>query len=77
MFYYEEKTIGTENASNRSMWGGLSLAIMLPEKRTSDLQIFQSQKGLFDSIYTISSHKPEEPKPSFLRKLYRLLTGQN
>lgn len=40
----------------RSMCGGLSLALMLPEKRTHELIIHQSQKGLFDTIFPHSCH---------------------
>lgn len=48
-----------DNASPRSMWGGLALAVMLPEKRSNPLKINQSQKGLFDSTYEKSMHKDE------------------
>jgi hypothetical protein len=40
----------------RSMFGGLALAIMKPDRRVGPLSIYQSQKGLFDSVFPNSSH---------------------
>ncbi|MFY0650420.1 MAG: class I SAM-dependent methyltransferase [Cyclobacteriaceae bacterium] len=48
-----------DTARPKSMWGGLALAIMSPEKRVEPLNIYQSQKGLFDCTYANSSHKNE------------------
>ncbi len=51
---YHAKSFDT--AEPRSMYGGLSLALMLPEKRTHGLVVHQSQKGLFDIVFSHSSH---------------------
>lgn len=43
-------------AQPRSMYGGLSVALMKPEERDHDLVIHQSQRGLFDTVYERSCH---------------------
>ena len=60
-----------DTAQPRSMWGGFSLALMLPEKRTHELIIHQSHKGLFDVLVPRSAHAI-----SLLRKMKRKLIGQ-
>ncbi|MGI0492785.1 class I SAM-dependent methyltransferase [Alkalinema pantanalense CENA528] len=50
-----------DTAEPRSMYGGLAVAKMLPQKRTDELVIYQSQKGLFDTIYPHSCHAPVVP----------------
>ncbi|MEA2083393.1 MAG: class I SAM-dependent methyltransferase [Thermodesulfobacteriota bacterium] len=45
-----------DTAKPKSMYGGLALALMLPEKRKEPLIVHQSQKGLFDSVFKISRH---------------------
>jgi hypothetical protein len=45
-----------DTAQPRSMYGGLSLALLLPEKRTESLTIHQSQRGLFESTLSNSRH---------------------
>jgi hypothetical protein len=60
VFHYD----GFDTAEPRSMFGGLALALMLPEERTGELVIHQSQKGLFQSVLRHSVHHP-------LRSLWR------
>ena len=48
VYHYE----AFDAAPARMMCGGLSLAVMEPEKRTEELIIHQSQKGLFDAVYS-------------------------
>lgn len=45
----------------RSMWGGFSLAILLPEKNKEKLSIFQSQRALFKATFKMSSHRLIDP----------------
>lgn len=45
-----------DTAQPRSMYGGLSVALMKPEERSDDLVIHQSQRGLFDTVYEHSCH---------------------
>lgn len=45
-----------DTAPARSMYGGLALALMLPEKRNFDLQIHESQRGLFEAVFKNSCH---------------------
>lgn len=47
-----------DTAEAGSMYGGLAVALMLPERRTEPLVIHQSQQGLFDVVYENSCHKP-------------------
>lgn len=73
VYHYE----AFDTATPRSMYGGLSLALMLPEKRTHELIIHQSQKGLFDTVLPHSSHGSlkESPFVDALKKVARRLTG--
>lgn len=43
----------------RQMWGGLALAILLPEKRTNDLKILQSQALAFRLMFDMSLHNSD------------------
>ncbi len=52
VFHQESK----ESAQPKSMWGGLACALMLPEPRKHPLTIHQSQKGLFDVVFSASCH---------------------
>ena len=45
-----------DTAPARSMYGGLALALMLPEKRDFDLKIHESQRGLFETVFKNSCH---------------------
>jgi hypothetical protein len=49
-----------ECIQSKSMWAGLAVAIMLPEKRNFDLKISESQKDLFDVVYSQSYHHQEK-----------------
>lgn len=68
-----------DTAPAKSMFGGLAVALMLPDKRDGDLEIFQSQKGLYETVLSHSCHvKP--PKKSLVRrvadKVLRLINGK-
>lgn len=52
VFHYEP----FDTAQPRSMWGGLALALLLPEKRSEELIVHQSQRGLFDTVLSNSCH---------------------
>src|SRR5262249_37847793 len=46
-----------------SMWGGLGLAVMLPEKRKGELKILQPYSGTFECVYPHSCHyTPSQPE---------------
>ena len=66
-----------DTARPRSMYGGLSLALMLPEKRTHELHIHQSQKGLFDAVLPHSRHSFDEESfgLGFLGRVKRRMIG--
>lgn len=61
-----------DTAQPRSMWGGFSFALMLPEKRTGELVIHQTHKGLFDVLVPRSVHAVG-PLRKILRKIKRKL----
>jgi hypothetical protein len=47
------------------MWGGLGLAVLLPEKRTGPLTVRHASGVLFDTAYACSLHAREgRPKPA-------------
>ena len=75
VYHYE----AFDTAKPRSMYGGLSLALMLPEKRTHELIIHQSQKGLFDTVFPHSCHGSirESLFLSPLRKFKKRLIGKH
>jgi len=58
-----------DTAPARSMFGGLSLAVMLPEERKGELRINQSQEGLFDAVYLQSCYNSQ--RPSVARRIAR------
>jgi hypothetical protein len=60
-----------DKAKPHSMYGGFALALMLPEKRSDDLVIHQSQKGLYDIVFPHSYHCREN-KISIKKLLSRL-----
>ncbi|MCC7278865.1 MAG: class I SAM-dependent methyltransferase [Chromatiaceae bacterium] len=62
VYHYE----AFDTAPPRSMFAGLSVALMLPEKRNHELIIYQSQKGLFDTVLPHSIHSL--PRKSFLSR---------
>lgn len=45
-----------KNPISREMWGGFSLALLLPEKREKELIINADQELLFKTIYSLSAH---------------------
>ena len=45
-----------DTAMARSMFGGLAVAMMRPERRVKPLIIGQCQKGLFETVYAASCH---------------------
>ena len=45
-----------EMAMPRSMFGGLAVAVMRPERREGPLTVRQSQKGLFETVFAASRH---------------------
>ena len=53
------------------MWGGLALAIMLPERRQGPLVVGQRHQMLFDAIYRQSPHRQ-----GLIRKLAPRMTGR-
>lgn len=67
-----------DDATAGSMWGGLSVALMLPEKRESPLTIYQSQRGLFEVVLQHSCYVQERPAPvvGMFRSLQRRLIGR-
>jgi hypothetical protein len=60
---FHHKAFDTAQAG--SMYGGLAVALMKPQKRTEPLVVHQSQEGLFDAIYQASCYveRPSPPKP--------------
>jgi len=52
--YYQQ---ACGRAAERSMWGGLALALSLPEKRTKPLEIHQSQWLLFHAALRHSGYR--------------------
>lgn len=67
VFHYD----AFDTAPARSMYGGLALALMLPNKRDFDLKIHQSQRGLFETVFKNSCHL--ESKENFLVRVRRTL----
>jgi hypothetical protein len=51
--YYRE---AFDTAEPRSMYGGLAVALMRPERRTGELVLYQSQQALFETILPHSCH---------------------
>jgi hypothetical protein len=45
-----------DTAPARTMFGGLAVAVMRPERRAGPLTIHQSQEGLFETVLRSSSH---------------------
>jgi hypothetical protein len=63
-----------DTAVARSMYGGLAVALMLPEKREGPLAIHQSQQGLFDVVFQNSCHAPpKQEEPKLLTRIRRKL----
>lgn len=62
-----------DTALPRSMWGGLAVAVMLPEARAGDLTIHQSQEGLFKTVRNSSRLSPAKHFHAMLDKISRAL----
>jgi hypothetical protein len=62
-----------DTARPRSMYGGLALAMMLPQRRSEPLVVHQSQKGLFETVLPHSRHSPQRRSLEFLRRVKRRL----
>jgi hypothetical protein len=65
---------GMETAAERSMWGGFACAVLEPTLRTTDLEIRERQRSLFDIVYRRSVHctgPGRTPLDRFLRRLWR------
>jgi hypothetical protein len=58
------------DAKPRTMWGGLALAVLLPQPRGGELTIQQSRRGAFEALYAQSAH---HPGPLTLRRIARRL----
>jgi hypothetical protein len=43
-------------ADPRTMWGGFACAVMLPQARSGELAIRESQRALFDAVFAVSAH---------------------
>jgi len=60
-----------DTAHAGSMFGGLAVAVMKPERRVGSLKIHQSQKGLYEAVYKSSCYVDEEP--TFYNRFRRVL----
>jgi hypothetical protein len=56
VFYVGE--FATREAPSGTMWGGLALALLLPEQRAGELTIRRSGQTIFDSVSAQSVHAP-------------------
>ncbi len=62
-----------DTAEARSMFGGLAVALMLPEPRDFDLIVQESQRGLYDAVFAQSCHKKN--KQPLLKRILQKLRG--
>ena len=62
-----------DTAPARSMFGGLAVALMLPEERREPLVVHQCQKGLFDAVLPHSRHAPRGPLVRLASRAWRRL----
>jgi hypothetical protein len=60
-----------DTAPAKSMYGGLALALMLPEKRNFALKIHESQRGLFETVFKNSCHL--KSRETLLNKAKKIL----
>lgn len=60
-----------DTAPARSMYGGLSVALLMPDVRTDELIIHQSQKGLFETVRKQSCHASDQTLVSRLKNWLR------
>lgn len=66
---------GFDTAKPLSMFGGMVLALMLPERHSDELVVYQSQKGLFDTVFPHSCHAASRTNVDLLRRVKRKLFG--
>ena len=66
---YHEHAYDTAQA--RSMWGWFARAVLRPTPRSGGLEILASQRGFFNAVYSVSSHKPSSLMQRVKRKLIR------
>ena len=59
-----------DTAQARSMYGGLALAMMQPQRRAGPLVIHESQKGLFETMLLASRHLATR-RPLLVRALQK------
>ncbi len=71
VYHYE----AFDTARPRSMYGGLGIAVMFPERRTDELVIYQSQKGLFETVFPHSCHAEHRRNFDLLRRIKRKILG--
>ena len=66
-----------DTAKSRTMAGGLATALLLPEKRKNELIVHQSQKGLYDTIFSHSRYALSRRilSPDILNKIIRKFLG--
>lgn len=64
-----------DTARPRSMYGGLALALMLPEERSGDLTVHESQRGLFEAVLASSRHVGFRRRLDFLSRVKHRLLG--
>lgn len=57
-----------DTAAERSMWGGFACAVIDPVARKGQLEIRQSQQGLFRAVHAVSSHR-HGASPSLIRRI--------
>ncbi|MFN9325357.1 MAG: class I SAM-dependent methyltransferase [Flavobacteriales bacterium] len=66
-----------DTADARSMWGGFACAYLTPDERTTELEVRESQRGVFEAVKTVSSHTAPSntpvPAPGLARRIVRRL----
>lgn len=71
---FHPKAVAT--AEPRSMYGGLCVAVLLPQPRAGPLAIQQSQRGLYEAVYARSRYaSPRLRLADALRRLKRRWSG--
>lgn len=67
---------GLDIVQPRSMWGGMAVAVMLPERRDFELEISESQRDLFELILANSIHI-ENTKKSLFQRIKDRICGRS
>jgi hypothetical protein len=60
-----------DKAEARTMWGGFACAILDPMHRKEALEVSESQRELFEAVYSVSAHAPAPQRP-----LHRRIVGR-